>query len=53
MIYGFLTGKTVSKAVEYGAAQGTFAMTTPGDTTMARLSEVERPMKGGDARVQR
>jgi 2-dehydro-3-deoxygluconokinase len=28
-------------------------MTTPGDTTMARLSEVERVMKGGSARVAR
>jgi len=28
-------------------------MTTPGDTTMATLSEVERVMKGGTVRVSR
>jgi 2-dehydro-3-deoxygluconokinase len=28
-------------------------MTTPGDTTMATLSEVEKVMKGGTARVDR
>jgi len=28
-------------------------MTTPGDTTMATLAEVEKVMKGGGARVER
>jgi len=28
-------------------------MTTPGDTTMATLAEVERVMKGGTVRVAR
>ena len=41
------------EAVECGAAHGALAMTTAGDTTMATLSEVERVMKGGTARVQR
>ena len=41
------------KAVEYGAAHGALAMTTPGDTSMASLVEVERLVKGGGARVQR
>jgi len=40
-------------AVEYGAANGALAMTTPGDTSMATLAEVEKLMKGGGARVQR
>ena len=40
-------------AVEYGAAHGALAMTTPGDTSMATLNEVERVMKGGGARVAR
>ena len=40
-------------AVEYGAAHGALAMTTPGDTSMATLAEVERVMKGGGARVSR
>ena len=33
--YGFLTGETPQQAVEYGAAHGATAMTTPGDTSMA------------------
>jgi hypothetical protein len=32
---------------------GALAMTTPGDTTMATLSEVEKIMNGGTARVDR
>jgi 2-dehydro-3-deoxygluconokinase len=53
LIYGFLAGKDPQWAVECGAAHGALAMTTPGDTTMASLAEVERVMKGGSARVQR
>jgi 2-dehydro-3-deoxygluconokinase len=53
LIYGFLTGRGPQWAVECGAAHGALAMTTPGDTTMATLAEVERVMKGGTARVQR
>jgi len=53
LIFGFLTGKGPQWAVECGAAHGALAMTTPGDTTMATLAEVERVMKGGGARVAR
>ncbi len=53
LIYGFLEGKDPKQALEYGAAHGAIAMTTPGDTTMAGLKEVERVMAGGTARVQR
>lgn len=53
LIYGFLMNKDPQWAVECGAAHGALAMTTPGDTTMATLSEVERVMKGGNARVAR
>lgn len=53
LIYGFLAGKTPEQAVNYGAAHGALAMTTPGDTTMATLKEVEHLMKGGGSRVQR
>ena len=42
-----------ASAVDCGAAHGALAMTTPGDTTMVSLAEVERVMKGGSARVQR
>ena len=53
LIYGFLTERGPQWAVECGAAHGALAMTTPGDTTMATMSEVERVMKGGTARVAR
>ena len=53
LIYGFLMGRDPQWAVECGAAHGALAMTTPGDTTMATLSEVEKLMKGGSARVAR
>lgn len=53
LIYGMLTDGNPQKAVEYGAAHGALAMTTPGDTTMARLAEVEKIMGGGSARVDR
>jgi len=53
LIYGFLTARGPAWAVECGAAHGALAMTTPGDTSMATLAEVERVMKGGTARVSR
>jgi 2-dehydro-3-deoxygluconokinase len=53
LIYGFLTDQGPQRAVEYGAAHGALAMTTPGDTSMATLAEVERVMKGGGARAER
>lgn len=53
LVYGFLTTDDAQKAVEYGAAHGALAMTTPGDTSMASKDEVEKLMKGGGARVQR
>jgi len=53
LIYGFLRGYGPDLAVEYGAAHGALAMTTPGDTSMATLAEVERVVGGGGARVQR
>jgi len=52
-IYGLMTTGDPQKAVDYGAAHGALAMTTPGDTSMATKSEVEKLMKGGGARVQR
>jgi len=53
LIYGLLTDRGPQWAVECGAAHGALAMTTPGDTTMATLAEVERVMKGGTVRVAR
>jgi 2-dehydro-3-deoxygluconokinase len=51
--FGFLEFNDAKKAVEYGAAHGAFASTTPGDTSMATRAEVEKLMKGGGARVVR
>lgn len=53
LIYGFMTSGDPDKAVNYGAAHGALAMTTPGDTSMASLKEVEKIMDGGGARVDR
>jgi len=53
LIYGFLAGKGAEWAVQCGVAHGTLAMTTPGDTSMATLSEVEAVMRGGSARISR
>lgn len=53
LIYGFLQWNDPARAVDYGAAHGALAMTTPGDTSMASLKEVEALMQGGTARVQR
>jgi len=53
LIYGFLAGRDPQWSVECGAAHGALAMTTPGDTTMATLPEVERLMRGASARVAR
>ncbi|GAA3451839.1 sugar kinase [Dactylosporangium matsuzakiense] len=53
LIYGLMTFGDLKTAVEYGAAHGALAMTTPGDTSMASLKEVEALVKGAGARVQR
>ncbi len=53
LVHGLLEGYPLALAVEYGAAHGALAMTTPGDTSMATLGEVERLVGGGGARVQR
>ena len=53
LAYGFLEGKGPQAAVEYGAAHGALAMTTPGDTSMVNAKEVEAVMKGKGARVIR
>jgi 2-dehydro-3-deoxygluconokinase len=53
LIYAFLEGKGAQAAVEYGAAHGALAMTTPGDTSMASVAEVEAVMAGARAHVIR
>lgn len=53
LIYGLLTGQSPEQALRLGWAHGALLTTYPGDTTMAKLSEVEALAKGGSARVQR
>ena len=52
-VYALLQGWDVAAAVEYGAAHGALAMTTPGDTSMVRAAEVEAAIKSKGARVIR
>lgn len=52
-IYGLLSGHDAQWALSCGVSHGALAMSTPGDTTMASLSEVERHMRGGAARIVR
>lgn len=53
LLYGLLEGESLETAVEYGAAHGALAMTTPGDTSMITKSEVLKLAAGGSARVDR
>jgi 2-dehydro-3-deoxygluconokinase len=53
LIYGLLTGRDPEQALKLGWAHGALVTTYPGDTTMARLEQVEALVKGGGARVQR
>ena len=53
LIFGLLSGKSVAEALEYGAAHGALAMTTPGDNSMASLDEVEAAVRGSTVRVNR
>jgi 2-dehydro-3-deoxygluconokinase len=53
LIYGFLSDMEPSRAVDYGVAHGALAMTTPGDTSMASVAEVERVLSGASARIAR
>jgi 2-dehydro-3-deoxygluconokinase len=51
--YGFMAHNDPQRAVDYGAAHGALASTTPGDTSMVTRREVEKTMGGGNARVVR
>jgi len=51
--FGFLEFNDPQRAVDYGAAHGALASTTPGDTSMATRREVEKQIAGGGARVVR
>ena len=51
--YGLMNERSPEEALAYGVAHGALAMTTPGDTSMATLDEVERLIRGASPRVQR
>lgn len=53
LIHGLLTGQGLAQALELGAAHGALAMTTPGDTSMSSLQDVENLAAGFDARTSR
>ena len=53
LVYGLMSGADLETAVNYGAAHGALAMTTPGDTSMATMAEVKKLAGGGSARVDR
>ncbi|MGB7961445.1 MAG: sugar kinase [Propionicimonas sp.] len=53
LVYGLLTGQSLARSVELGAAHGALAMTTPGDTSMVTAAEVLKLASGGNARVDR
>lgn len=53
LIFSLMSGHSLATALEYGVAHGALAMTTPGDSSMAKLSEVEDLVSGSDARANR
>jgi 2-dehydro-3-deoxygluconokinase len=53
LFYGLLTGKSPEEALKLGWAHGALLTTTPGDTSMVGLDQVEAFAKGGSARIQR
>jgi 2-dehydro-3-deoxygluconokinase len=51
--YGLLTGRPYQEAVNLGWAHGALVATTPGDTTMVTLKQVEAFIAGGRGRIER
>jgi 2-dehydro-3-deoxygluconokinase len=51
--YGLLTGASPEEALRLGWSHGAMITTTPGDTTMVTLEQVQAFAKGGSARIQR
>jgi 2-dehydro-3-deoxygluconokinase len=51
--YGLLTGASPEEAIRLGWSHGAMITTTPGDTTMVTLDQVQAFAKGGSARIQR
>ncbi len=53
LIYGLLTNRDPQWSLNCGVAHGALTMSTPGDSSMATLPEVEALMGGKDARTLR
>jgi len=53
LIYALINGLSLERGVNLGAACGALAMTTPGDSSTASKSEVEKLADGGNARTER
>jgi len=53
LVYGLLEQRGVETSLAYGVAHGALAMTTPGDTSMSTLADVERLVGGRAPRVDR
>jgi 2-dehydro-3-deoxygluconokinase len=51
--YGLLSGASPEEAIRLGWSHGAMITTTPGDTTMVTLEQVQAFAKGGSARIQR
>ncbi|MCL2066808.1 MAG: sugar kinase [Treponema sp.] len=53
LFYGLLCGKEPQEALALGWAHGALVTTTPGDTSMCSLEQVEAFASGAPARIQR
>jgi len=53
LFYGLMSGKSPEESLRLGWAHGAMITTTPGDTSMVSLDQVEAFAKGGSARIQR
>jgi 2-dehydro-3-deoxygluconokinase len=53
LIYGILEEDDLALAIEYGAAHGALAMTTPGDSSAATFTEVQSLVTGSAVHAQR
>jgi len=53
LFYGLLAGAPGDDALRLGWAHGALLTTTPGDTTMVTLEQVQALASGGSARIQR
>ncbi|MDR1635753.1 MAG: PfkB family carbohydrate kinase, partial [Treponema sp.] len=53
LFYGLLSGKPPEEALRLGWAHGAMITSTPGDTSMVNLDQVEAFARGGSARIQR